>query len=142
MNKLIAEKMFVGRFAGSYRVYDETKPEKTLDYVTTPFLSQFFDSCIFYPQKGIKWDCCEVKDGEDSYTVHFDLDYKKALANELIAKLIALNTGTDLWCAQDVVDECEAAINEAVENDCGFMINPLIRDYLGLYPDYAWVFSD
>ena len=136
---LVAEKEIYGRYCGQYRIYDQDNPNKTRGYTNGLHLSDFLDSCVLIPPYGIKWESCVIKNpSEDTYTVEFDADFKKELAKELLSKLVALNTGTDVYCGEDVVNECQTKCNENSDNDS---IEDIIHDYLGLTWDYAWIFK-
>lgn len=136
---IVAEKELYGRYCGQYRIYEKENPTKTLGYTQDLHLPDFLDSCVLSPIYGIHWDCCEVRNpaNDSPYTVEFDADYKKELAKDILAKLVALNTGTDIYCGEDVVNEC---YNKCLFAPNEMAIEDYMMDYLGLGWDYAWIF--
>ena len=136
---LVAEKEIYGRYCGQYRIYDKDNPNKTICYIQYAHLSDFFDSCVLAPPYGIWWESCEVKNPSgDTYTVVFDTDFKRELAKDLLAKLLALNAEFDVYCGEDVVNECQCKCNENPDNKS---IEDIIYGYLGLAYPYAWIFK-
>ena len=136
---LVAEKEIYGRYCGQYRIYDKDNPNKTIGYTQSIHLSDFLDSCVLAPPYGIHWEGCMVKNpSEEAYTVLFDKEFKRELAKELLSKLIALNNETDIYCGEDVVNECQTICNE---NPMDEHIVSIIGEYLGLSCNYAWIFK-
>ena len=133
---IVAEKEIHGRYCGQYRIYDKENPLKTLRYIQD--LSDFLDSCVLAPINCIRWDECEVKTLTESYTIQFDDGFRRELARDIIGKLVAINTGTDMYQGEetvyDCVETCKQFPDDASRED-------IIMDYLGLGYKYLWIFE-
>lgn len=129
---LVAKHMF-----GFYRIYDKNNPQRTLATVNRLNLPEFLTSCVTNPPLETRWDKCEVIPySEPAYTVEFDADFRREIAKDLITKLVAVNTGTNMWVAEDIIDETDRRIFDTPE-----CTEEILSDYLGLTSDYLWVFK-
>lgn len=140
-NILVAEKLLTGRFCGYYRIYDKANPIKTLSHIHYLHLPDFLDSCVIDPINQISWDACEVINPGEKYTVEFDLDFRKELAKEILAKLYAVNTAVPACVADDIISETESRITDCLNyDDPDGAIEDILHDYLGLDASYSWIF--
>ena len=54
-----------------------------------------------------------------------------------VVRILMRRDGLSKGSAEDVVDECQRVINDAIENECSLdELYDIIEDYLGLEPDY------
>lgn len=135
---LVASYQYIGTHAGDYKVYEMSHPDAEGSYVKPHDLIPFIEYLYLSRSHKNRFDCCKVITTDNSYTINFGAEYEKSLAKELIGKLLAINTGCDIWECEDVVDECESVCTNSKDTAD---IQDIVMDYLGLDASYAWIFS-
>ena len=126
----------------TYRIsYMNDGVDTLIKYIDASDLSTYLDICIYNPPLNRNWDSCIIH-GEHDMRIKFDKEYKQDMAKDLLARIISLCTGFNIYACKDIVEETHQAVYDA-----SFTLDPVknkhdvIEQHISPNILYDWIFS-